>query len=138
MFLKVLIVEPGKVPYEKNIKNNLATMQEIVGGMIQITYPYEDLVGIVCNEEGKIMGLPLNRNLPESADIIAGTFFVCGLSESDLTSLNKEQMEKFYNRFKCPEEFIMTANGIKVFQYPAPDYKEVCRLNKLKAREYER
>ena len=51
--MKVLIVEPNKIPYEKNIENNLETLQEIVGGMIQITYPYEDLVGIVCNDEGK-------------------------------------------------------------------------------------
>lgn len=128
MFLKVLIVEPGKVPYEKNIKNNLNTMQKIVGGMIQITYPYDDLVGIVCNEEGKIMELPLNRYIPESEDIIAGTFFVCGLSETDLASLDREQIEKFYNKFKCPEQFMIGREGVGIIKHPAPDYREVCKL----------
>lgn len=126
--MKVLIVEPGMVPYEKNIKNNLDTMQKIVGGMIQITYPYEDLVGIVCNEEGKIMGLPLNRYIPENEDIIAGTFFVCGLSETDLASLNRNQIEKFYNKFKCPEQFMIGRGGVGIIKHPAPDYREVCKL----------
>ena len=134
--MKVLIVEPNKIPYEKNIENNLETLQEIVGGMIQITYPCEDLVGIVCNDEGKLMGLPLNRSLPESADIIAGTFIICGLSETDLASLNKEQIEKFYNRFKGPEQFMIGREGVGVIKHPAPDYKEFCKLkNKIIDRE---
>ena len=134
--MKVLIVEPNKIPYEKNIENNLETLQEIVGGMIQITYPYEDLVGIVCNDEGKLMGLPLNRSLPESADIIAGTFIICGLSETDLASLNKEQIEKFYNRFKGPEQFMIGREGVGVIKHPAPDYIEFCKLkNKIIDRE---
>lgn len=56
-------------------------LQKIVEDYIQVTYPSENLVGIVCNDEGKIMGLPLNRYVPESNDTIVVTFLVCELSE---------------------------------------------------------
>ena len=61
--MNVLMVEPGKAPYETEISDGLEAMQAAVGGNIQAVYPYEDLVGLVCNEEGKLEGLPLNRAL---------------------------------------------------------------------------
>ena len=61
--MNVLMVEPGKAPYETEIGDGLEAMQAAVGGNIQAVYPYEDLVGLVCNEEGKLEGLPLNRAL---------------------------------------------------------------------------
>ena len=61
--MKVLMVEPGKVPYEKEIGDGLKALQDAVGGYIQAVYPYEDPVALVCNEEGKLEGLPLNRAL---------------------------------------------------------------------------
>ena len=36
-------------------------MQAVVGGNIEALYPFEEAVSIICNEEGKINGLPLNR-----------------------------------------------------------------------------
>lgn len=56
------------------MKNDLHEMQQMVGGPIQALYPWEEPVAIVCNDEGKNMGLPLNRVL-ENYDIIAGAFF---------------------------------------------------------------
>lgn len=38
-------------------------MQEIVGGTIQVLYPFAEPVALVCNDEGKLLGLPLNRAL---------------------------------------------------------------------------
>lgn len=70
--IKVLIVEPGKEPREAEIENTLSAQQAVVGGMIEAIYPWDDPVGLICNEEGKLMGLPLNRSL-EGYDIIAGT-----------------------------------------------------------------
>ena len=85
--MKVLMVEPGKVPYEKEIGDGLKALQDAVGGYIQAVYPYEDPVALVCNEEGKLEGLPLNRALRtedgEIYDIIAGNFFICGLGEEN-------------------------------------------------------
>ena len=47
--MNVLMVEPGKVPYETEIGDGLKAMQEAVGGYIQAVYPYEDPIAIVCN-----------------------------------------------------------------------------------------
>ena len=68
--IAVLIVEPGKEPYVKEIDSGLESLQHEVGGCIEAIYPYEDPVALVCNEEGKLEGLPLNRALrDEDGDI---------------------------------------------------------------------
>lgn len=46
--MNVLVVEPGYLPYEKEI-NGLEEMQAVVGGWIEAIYPYEEEVAIVCN-----------------------------------------------------------------------------------------
>ena len=76
--MDVLIVEPEKAPRMASITGDLNSLQQVVGGYIEAVYPYDDPVAIVCHEEGKLIGLPLNRKL-EDYDIIAGTFIVCGL-----------------------------------------------------------
>ena len=50
--LTVLVVEPAKPPYVKQIPDTLQAMQEIVGGNIDATYPFEDPVALVFNSEG--------------------------------------------------------------------------------------
>lgn len=113
--MKVLIVEPGKEPYVEDIKHSLDEMQKIVGGVIQAVYPYTDRVAIVCNDEGKLEGLPLNRVLKDKQskvyDVIVGTFFIVGLSEDDFTDLSPELMEKYKEKFKYPEKFILRRNA---------------------------
>ena len=59
--MKVLMVEPGKSPYETEIEGGLESLQAAVGGDIQATYPFDVLVGLICNDEGKLLGMPLNR-----------------------------------------------------------------------------
>ena len=44
--LKVLMVEPGRPPYETEIEGGLKSLQAAVGGDIQATYPFDDLVGL--------------------------------------------------------------------------------------------
>ena len=57
MKIKVLVVEPNKAPYEKEIEDGLASLQHEVGGTIQAIYPFEEEVAIICNDEGKLEGL---------------------------------------------------------------------------------
>ena len=80
--MTVLVVEPGKEPYLKEIDPGLHSLQAEVGGDIAATYPFSDPVGLVCNDEGKLIGLELNRGLRDEDgnlyDIMAGTFLVVG------------------------------------------------------------
>jgi hypothetical protein len=108
--MTVLVVEPMKVPYTKTLDGELSSLQNEVGGDIEATYPFEDMVGIVLNENGKFSGLPLNRALYDEDgkmyDIIAGTFLVVGLTEDDFGSLTADQIDKFRERFRKPEMFL--------------------------------
>ena len=78
--MKVLMVQPGEIPHETDIEPGLESLQAAVDGPIQAVYPYEDPVALICNEEGKFLGLPLNRALRDDTgeiyDIIAGNFLI--------------------------------------------------------------
>lgn len=114
----VLVVEPEKIPVAKEISGSLAEMQEIVGGYIEVTYPFEEQVALVCNEEGWVIGLQANRGLRDEDgalyDIVCGTFFLCGApADSDhFTSLTTEQIKKFEMRFHTPEMFFGSSGRI--------------------------
>ena len=109
--MRVLVVEPERRPEAREIDGSLRSMQEIVGGLIQPVYPFNDPVVLVCNDEGKVMGLPANRGLRDEDgqiyDIVCGTFFICGApADSDhFTSLTSEQIEQYSERFHTPEMF---------------------------------
>ena len=61
--LSVLKIAPGQYPQQVEIDNDLKALQQAVGGSIGASYPFEDPVAIVYNDDGKLMGLPLNRAL---------------------------------------------------------------------------
>jgi len=103
--MKVIIVEPLKSPYEADVPNTLASLQKIVGGTIQALYPYPDEVALICHDEGKLLGLSLNRKI-EDYDIIAGTFCIVGLSEDDFKSLSPELLRKYKEKFARLELYI--------------------------------
>ena len=129
--LDVLLVEPGQYPRMTSIGSNLYSLQKAVGGDIEAIYPYDDPIAIVCAEEGKINGEPLNRAIRDEdndiVDIIAGTFFVCGLGEEDFASLPKELQEKYEDKFHQPESFLKLGSRIMAIpmepakQSPAKD-----------------
>ena len=100
--MNVLVVEPGTLPYEKEI-HGLQEMQELVGGLIDAIYPYDDPVALVCNDEGLLLGLPFNRSVEGGSGGICGTCFVCGLGEDNFASLSPELMEKYREKFKRAE-----------------------------------
>ena len=108
--MTVLVVEPMKEPCVKEIDPGLHALQAEVGGDIGAAYPFRDPVALVCNDEGKLIGLDLNRGLRdengELYDIMAGTFLVVGLGEEDFASLSPELAQKYMEHFRQPEQFI--------------------------------
>ena len=116
--MKVLIVEPGKYPREADIEHTLEAEQAVVGGTIEVVYPWRDRVGIVCNDNGIAENLPLNRMLGDY-DIIHGTFFICGLTRDDFTDLTPKQMKHYEEMYHDPQLFFLlitiTISSFKVF-----------------------
>ena len=112
-----------KSPYAAEIESGLKSLQAAVGGDIQAVYPYEDPVALICNDEGKLMGLPLNRALFDDDghvyDIVSGNFLIVGLGEEDFTDLSPDLMEKYGEQFKYPEKFARIAGEIIAVKQPA-------------------
>ena len=110
--IQVLIVEPHRRPRGANICPKLQSMQDIVGGCIQVVHDglLKDDAVIVCNEEGKLIGLPANRALRDSRskvqDVICGTFMVVGTAGEDFTSLTPRQFADWADRFLYCEQMI--------------------------------
>jgi len=121
--MDVLLVQPGAYPKAVSIGTELADLQTMVGGNIETTYPYDDPVALVMNEEGKLNGLPLNRALRtedgDLYDIVAGDFLVVGLGEEDFGSLSPELMAKYEQQFHQPETFVRM--GRSIMAIPLPD-----------------
>ena len=121
--MHVLLVEPDKHPRQVEIGTKLEDLQAAVGGFIEATYPFEDEVALIMNEEGKLNGLPLNRALRDESgeiyDIVAGSFLVVGLTEDNFGSLTPEQMTAYEEKFHDPEIFVRMGKGIAAI--PVPD-----------------
>lgn len=121
--ISVLLVEPGKYPKTIEIEDTLEAMQEVVGGDIEEYMPFDDEVAIICNEDGKMNGSELNRAVyskdKQILDVIAGKFFVAYApfeSESFL-SMPKDLTKKYEDKFRYPERFYKTPEGIEAKAY---------------------
>ena len=122
--MNVLMVEPGKAPYETQIGDGLQGMQGAVGGYIEAVYLYEEPVALICNEDGKLKGLPFNRALRDENgsifDIVVGNFFLVGIGdEDDFTDLPHELAEQFAERFRQPELFAQVDG--RIIAVPMPE-----------------
>lgn len=97
--IKVLVVEPGKPCQVREVEDGLKDLQAIVGGYIEIVTPFTDAAAIVCNEEGKLRGLPYNRPLLDRDgapyDILCGTFFITGVQGENFVSLTDDQIRVY-------------------------------------------
>ena len=122
--IKVLKVAPHSKPEEVVITNKLESLQEAVSegadsiGLIEII-PLTDTASLLCNEEGKLIGLEPNRRIGH--DIICGTFYVVGEDrEGNLTSLSAKDMEYFKVRFAVPEKISVeeAMNALRFEIYP--------------------
>lgn len=122
--MTVLVIEPGKEPFLKQIQPGLESLQCEVGGSIQAIYPFEDPVAIICDEDGKYKGYALNRALRDEAgeiyDVLTGTFLITGLSPDSFDSLSEELAEKFKAFFRYPELFYWQNEKIHVLTMKAP------------------
>lgn len=108
--IRVIIVEPEKDPYVKEIYNTLRAKQDIVGGLIQCVpslFDDKDTYDFIVNDEGKIIGLPLNRFIYNKQDIVCGNLIIAkpDLETGDFISIEESEvnflMDKINN--ECPK-----------------------------------
>ena len=107
--IRVLMIAPGKEPDIVTLDNNLDALQKAVS----IDAPSQGLIEIItldkkncilCNEEGKLIGLAPNRRLGH--DIIVGVFYICGQSkDGELRSLSEDRIRFWSHVFAEPEYF---------------------------------
>lgn len=121
--LSVLKIAPGQYPQQVEIDNDLKALQQAVGGSIGASYPFEDPVAIVYNDDGKLLGLPMNRALRDehgqTYDVLTGNFLVVGLGKEDFASLSPELAQKYEQHFHQPETFIRLGGHLVIL--PTPD-----------------
>lgn len=123
-FIKVLVVEPNKEPYIKEIESSLESLQYIVGGLIEYIN-LENNVDLICNEEGKINNLPFNRSIGN--DIIAGTFIIAGvnLRNGETISIPKDKVNKYTKLFSL-------ANHNNIINYLNAEFMDSSNLAYMK------
>lgn len=101
--IKVLVVEPEKSCKVREVEDELEALQAIVGGHIEIVTQFAEPVAIMCNESGKMLGLPFNRPLVDQQgmpyDILCGTFFIAGVQGENFASLTDAQISRYQNLY---------------------------------------
>ena len=118
--IRVVLLEPGKLARVADIDSSLEGLQKTVNGLIEVAYPFEEEVCIICNEEGKLNGMPLNRAIRcegQITDIIAGPCFVCSCDKASFGSLTEAQQQKYLKLFKYPEHFLKINDQIAALPY---------------------
>ena len=118
--MKVLIVEPGKYPREADIEHTLEAEQAVVGGTIEVVYPWRDRVGIVCNDNGIAENLPLNRML------------------DDFTDLTPKQMKHYEEMYHDPQLFFLLGKTLCVEHTTPEEYARVMTPPPNTKESYER
>lgn len=107
--ITVLMVEPGKHPKVTTLKDDLDSLQKAVS----IGTDYQGLIKfvslgngdcIMCNEEGKLIGLDGNRRLGN--DILVGVFYIMSENkDGELLSLSEKKIKRYTELFWEPETF---------------------------------
>ncbi len=128
--LRVIVCRPGEVAEIVEIEDDLESMQELVGGLIEPYDPfysetdprYENVI-LVCNEEGKLSQMPPSRAIVDEdghvMDIIAGPFFLCyaPVESEKFLSMPPDLEEEFRKKYELPEKIYRTEKGIEVIRF---------------------
>ena len=85
MKIKAIVKRPDEeYGHMTNVSNTLENLQRTVDGWIEAV-PIRSDMTIICNEEGKILGLPQNMKIPY--DILCGTIVVVGVDGDEFSDI---------------------------------------------------
>ncbi len=77
--MKVIHKNPGEAPEVIEMGSTLRDLQDKVHGLIELVRLNDDNCYLICNEEGKLMGM--RENFPLGYDIIAGPILIVGIDD---------------------------------------------------------
>jgi len=129
----VIVCPVGKKAYVANIDTSLESLQSMVQGLIEFYY-LDDEHFLVCNEEGKLIGLPLNRCIiddttMDTVEVIAGNFIIAKCSDDGdgFEDLTEEEIDYYMERFLYPEDIFRVGRDIVGIPYNPDEtyYQEV-------------
>ena len=83
-YIWAIIKRPGEQPEERLIPNELREYQRRVGGYVEAVGLDGGAV-LLCNEEGKLRGMPHNVTLPGGEEIV-GTAVIVGMDGDEFVS----------------------------------------------------
>ena len=108
--MKAIVIKPGKYAQSKDIDPTYSTLRSLVGGNIEMTYPFEDeYLAVISNEESKLLDLPPNRAVRRNdgsvADIYCGTMVVVALAtEGEYRDLTNKEAKMVLQMWGSPED----------------------------------
>lgn len=108
--MKAIVIKPGKYAQITEIEPTHSTLRTLVGGNIEMTYPFEDeYLAVISNEEAKLLDLPPNRaarrNDGSVADIYCGTMVVVALApEGEYRDITNKEAKTVLQMWGPPED----------------------------------
>ena len=111
--IQIVVVEPMKTPYKKEIPNKLESFQELVDGYIEIINIGKTETGghlaMTVNEEGKLRDMAFNKKINgrNGSELIVGTFFITAYNmQGDNVTLTDDECNWLIKRFKGMEVYL--------------------------------
>ena len=101
--MRILLVRCKQEPRVISIPHELSQLQRLVGGMIEIVEPFDDDIALVCDENGRSDGKPVNRIINDHMDI-CGDFFLCRYGDTGLEDMPEEKIFKYASLFRLAGE----------------------------------
>lgn len=92
--IKVLILPAEGRAAVKHVANELSELQKLVGGYLEVGHREGRDVWI-CNEEGRLLGLPVNKYEPD----YVGDIFVCGTRGDRFADISKTLEKSWEERY---------------------------------------
>ena len=90
--IKVVLQRPGEISRIVTVLNTLETLQDMIGGYIEMHSLSNGLV-LVMDEEGRLKGLPENVRCVQYGTIVGTVFITAADDEGELISLTPEQCQ---------------------------------------------
>ena len=125
--INAILVEPELPCRRIWVENDIHAIQGLVGGPVENVYRGSDPIVILCNGEGMMKDLPLNRVIASKQKIqaiICGPFVILGTNGSEFVNLSPRLMAKYIEKFLMPDIFRKNESGALEIHHFAIDIEE--------------